>query len=497
MPRNTLFDRLLRTAVVTTFLIVFPSCNVTPPLARASGTQFGAAGPPLPSVETRIPGFKQVIADVAQEVIPVVVSIRSAKIVEVQQFDPFEWFFGDPRGRDPRKPEPRRPQRRRSEGIGSGVIVSADGYVLTNNHVVQGADELVVTLSDKREFQATIVGTDPPSDIAVIKLEDASGLPVAYLGDSDKLRIGEMVVAVGSPYGLSETVTSGIVSALGRSSGAINEYENFIQTDAAINPGNSGGALVDLNGAVVGINSNIYSRTGGNQGIGFAIPVNMARQIMESLVNEGKVSRGYLGVMIQNIEGELAKSLGLEASQGVLVGDVSPDTPAEKAGIEKGDVVIEVNGEEVTNTTELRNKVAMIKPGTKARFRINRNGKDMTFKVVLMERPESEALALGGKSSSATREKTGLTLTNLSDQNRERYGLDETAQGVLIIEIEPASPAARTRLRVGDIIQEVDRKPVKSVSKFNKAIAAVDDGNALLLVSREGGSFFAALRLEE
>ena len=497
MRRNGFYNSMLRFAASTLIVLALSACGENPS-ALVAESRFGAEKPPLPPVETRMPQFNQVFADVAEKVIPVVVSIRSTKVVEVPQFNPFEWFFGNPREGERRRQERRSlpPRQQRIEGIGSGVIVSEDGYILTNNHVVEGMDDLIVTLSDKREFRAKIVGIDPPSDIAVIKLDKAKDLPVAYLGDSDKLRIGEMVVAVGSPYRLSETVTSGIVSAMGRRTpGAINQYENFIQTDAAINPGNSGGALANLNGAVIGINSAIYSRTGGSQGIGFAIPINMARQIMDILINEGRVSRGWLGVYIRNIEGELADALGMKPDSGVLVDDVFENTPAEAAGIKPGDIITEVNGKVMTNTTELMNKVAMIKPGKKATLRILRNGKKMTFDIVLDERPDRVELAKGG--STATKDKTGLTVENLSSRNRREFRVDESIEGVLVTEVDPSGSAARADLDEGDVILEVDRKPVKSVSEFNKAINAVDDGNALLLVYRSGRSFFTAIRIED
>ncbi|MBN2289995.1 MAG: DegQ family serine endoprotease [Candidatus Glassbacteria bacterium] len=498
MKRTRIYHSLMRLAASTLVVLALSACG-SRPAALVAESRIGAGKPPLPPVETRVPQFSQVFADVAEKVIPVVVSIRSVKVVDVPQFDPFEWFFGSPQDRGSRRSDPRQapPRQQRIEGIGSGVIVSPDGYIMTNTHVVEEMDDLIVTLSDKREFKAKVVGIDPPSDIAVIKLDNAKGLQAAYLGDSDKLRIGEMVVAVGSPYGLPETVTSGIVSARGRGAGGtINEYENFIQTDAAINPGNSGGALVDLNGAVVGINTAIFSRSGGNQGIGFAIPVNMARQIMDQLISEGKVSRGWLGVSIKNIEGDLAAALGMEPGSGVLVDDVFEDTPAAAAGIKSGDVIVELNGERMAGTTELMNKVAMIKPGARAAFVVLRDGARKTYNVVLGERPARAELAAGG-GSAATSEKTGLTVENLNQQNRRDSQVDESVSGVLVTQVEATGPGAQARLEPGDVIVEVDRKPVKSVREFNRAIEAVTDGNALLLVSRAGRSFFTAIRLEE
>jgi len=340
------------------------------------------------------------------------------------------------------------------------------------------------------------VGTDPPSDVAVIKLEGAENLPVAHLGDSDKLRIGEMVMAIGSPYKLSETVTMGIVSALGRTTNAaINEYENFIQTDAAINPGNSGGPLVDMNGSVIGINTAIFSRSGGNQGIGFAIPINMIKGIMDILISEGYVSRGWLGVYISNIEPAMAKALNLKPYSGVLIDDVMEDTPAEQAGLKPGDVITEVNGEAVKHTVELRDKVAMIKPGTKAKFDILRDGKKMSFNIELAERDSGLAVASGN--SEATQQKTGLTLRDLTPRLRQQYELDEDQHGVLIVDVDPASAAARARLSEGMIILEADRKQVKSVREFNRIVSDASDDTILLRVLSQGRTFFVPLRLEK
>ncbi len=497
-------------ALLTVFImtVTLASCGGSPLLGvrklAAQGQDIGASRPPLPPISQRAPQFQQVFADVAEKVVPTVVSIRSAKIEKVQNFDPFHWFFGNPGqgdqfGRGPQEQE----QERRVEGVGSGVIVSKDGYVLTNNHVVEGADDLTVTLSDKREFSAKIIGTDPPSDLAVIKIEDADNLPVAHLGNSEALRIGEMVLAIGSPYRLSETVTLGIVSALGRTTRSPNTYENFIQTDAAINPGNSGGALVNLDGSVVGINSMIYSRSGGSQGIGFAIPINMAKSVMQSLITEGKVSRGYLGVRIDNLDPDIARSLDVEPFSGVLVAEVMDDTPAKEAGIESYDIVTAVNGKKVTTAQELMNQVALIKPGKKTSFTVLRDGKKKTFSVVLAER-DNEALAAGsgggggggGGNSSATREKTGLTLHGISPEMARRYQLEEGITGALIIDVDPTSPAARARLREGDVVVEADRKKVSSVTDFNKIISELENDTVLLRVQRGGATFLAALRLE-
>jgi len=456
---------LTRLSMIFLIILGISACGNEGPVLSvsrlAAQSNFGAEKPPLPPLEVRAPEFKQVFADVAEKVIPTVVSIRKAEIVDVREFNPFEWWFFGPWGdQQPRSGRPPRQQRR--EGIGSGLIVSRNGYVITNYHVV----------------------------------EDAKNLSVAHLGDSDKLRIGELVMAIGSPFGYSETVTMGIVSARGRSTpGAVDRYENFIQTDAAINPGNSGGALVDMNGSVVGINTAIISRTGGYQGIGFAIPINMAKEIMSILISEGYVSRGWLGVYISDIEPAMANALGLEAYSGVLIDDVMEDTPAEKAGLKPGDVITEVNGEPVKNKIELSNKVAMIKPGTKARFELLREGKKMTFNIKLAERDSGVVMA--GGSSETAKEKTGLTLRNLTPEIRRQYDLDEQQKGVLIAEVDPASVAARARLREGMIILEADRKEINSVGEFNRIISESSKNTILLRVLSEGRTFFVPLRLEK
>jgi len=480
-----------------TLVLTFSACGRSVSELVAARTTLGADNPPLTPIEQRFPGFKQVYADVADKVIPCVVSVHSAKVVQVPQFDPFEWFFGQQqpqqRGRQPQQ----KPQEQRVEGLGSGFIVSPDGYILTNNHVVEGADDLTVTLSDDREFTAKIVGTDPPTDVAVIKIEGASNLPVAYLGDSDKLRIGEMVLAIGSPFGLTETMTQGIISAKGRSNVMDpSSYENFLQTDAAINPGNSGGPLVDLNGAVIGINSAIYSRSGGNQGVGFAIPINMARDIAHSLIDEGKVTRGYLGVFIRDINGDMAKALNVQPSSGVLVDNVIDKSPAQKAGIKDGDIITAINGSKVTSSNDLRNRVASIKPGTPTDFTVLRDGKNMDFKVTLEER--TEEVAQSSNPSEAARGRTGLTLQNLSPDLREQFNLPEEVKGVVITDIDPASPAARTSLQPGDLILEVNRKPVASVADFKKAIdSEANDATVLLRVQRGDTRSFVPLRLQD
>ena len=505
MKVNRIGNRFSRLIFAFVLIVGLAASGDAPMLAvknlSARLSEIGAPSPPLAPIESRAPQFNQVFAEVAEKVVPTVVSIHSAKVEQVQ-FDPFDWFFGNPWDEQNPNQNPRqapRQQERRIEGVGSGVIVSSDGYILTNNHVVEGSDDLTVTLSDNRELSAKIVGTDPPTDIAVIKVEGASNLPVAHLGDSDKLRIGEMVLAIGSPFQLSETVTMGIISALGRNRTYINDYENFIQTDAAINPGNSGGPLVDMNGSVVGINSAIYSRVGANNGVGFAIPINMAKEIIDVLLTEGHVSRGYLGVGINDIDTDVASSLKVDANSGALVVSVQDGTPAQKAGLTPYDIITHVNGERVKSSQELRNKVAMIKPGNKASFTVLRDGKEKSYTLTLADRDnyvnrEGDNSSPEGESNS---EKTGLTLHNITPDFAQRYNLDENISGVLILAVNPTGPGARARLREGDVILEANRQKVESVAEFNRIVATADTDTILLRVQRSGNAFLAALKLQK
>jgi serine protease Do len=356
------------------------------------------------------------------------------------------------------------------EGLGSGVIVSADGYILTNNHVVGGADEVTVTTQDKTEYHAEVVGKDPLSDLAVIRVK-ANDLPAAKLGDSSKLRVGEWIVAAGNPFGLTDTITAGIVSAKGRSNMRIAEYEDFIQTDAAINPGNSGGPLVNLQGEVVGINTAIASSGGGNNGVGFAIPINMAKSIMESLIGKGKVTRGWLGVSIQPLTEGMAQSFGYSSTEGALVGDVIKGGPAEQAGLEQGDIITSFDGTKVKDLTQFRNLVAAAEPGTKAELEVFRDGKTKTITVKLAERTEGEGV--GGESVEEKNE-LGLATTNLTPDVRRALGLGSDAEGVAITDIDPNGIAYQAGLRAGQVILDVQGTPVTSVSQFKRLVARQD-----------------------
>jgi serine protease Do len=432
-------------------------------------------------------------AEVAKTVSPAVVFIQIEKTVkrpDVQFFSPFgqgspfgdeffRRFFGVPGPGNPQQYQ-QSPQQQ-IVGQGSGFIISKDGYILTNNHVVGGADKVTVKLLDGREFTAKTVGADPHSDVAVIKIE-ADNLPVLEMGDSDAIEVGEWVVAIGNPFGLSHTLTVGVVSAKGRSSVGIADYENFIQTDAAINPGNSGGPLVDLDGKVVGMNTAIFSHSGGYMGIGFAIPINMAKSIKDQLIKTGSVVRGYLGITIQNLTLELAKSFGMKDQKGILVAQVTEDSPAEKAGIKQGDVIIEFNGQPVDQVGTFRNQVALKIPGSKENITIFRHGERRVLSVTIGRLPDGELTVAGG---SHNLEKLGLTVQNLTPELARQFGLDGE-KGVVVIQVVPGSPAALAQIKPGGIILEVNRKPIKNTEELKKAMAGMPENSAVLLLVKEG-----------
>jgi|WetSurMetagenome_2_1015567.scaffolds.fasta_scaffold00423_21 serine protease Do len=486
---------------------------------------FGAKEKPALKTTPEFESFKTVFADIADKVIPSVVSVIPTQIDTVvfnnnpfYQFfgggdddfgSPFDQFFGVPRGRQFQKHPQQAPKKqlRRQQGLGSGVIVSKDGYILTNYHVVHGADEIEVKTSDKRTFQATVVGVDSLSDVAVIKIKGpAPDLTVAYLGDSDKLRVGEWVMAVGNPFALTSTVTQGIVSALGRRDEKNpTQFQNYIQTDAAINPGNSGGALVNLDGELVGINTMIYTTSGGFMGIGMAIPINMARRAMEDIIYYGKVTRGWLGVQIQDVNEAMRGALGLGNRHGVLISDVFKGQPADKAGIKRGDVVLSVNGKPVESSNELKNTVASIEPGTKTPVVVFRNGKEITLSVVLNERNEAAVNNLATGESEKEPEQPGeagkqlgLSVGAITDEARQQYNIKSDVTGVVVTDVDQASAAAGEGVQPGDVIQEVNRQPVASVKDFAKAAKAVKkDGPVLLLIRRAESSLFVAFTNHE
>ena len=390
---------------------------------------------------------------------------------------------------------PRLPHAPKQRGLGSGTIVDKRGYILTNNHVVEGAEKIIVKTKDGREMEATLLGADPATDLAVIQVK-TSGLPVATLGNSDDLEVGETVMAIGNPFGLEQTVTQGIVSAKGRSAVGVTDYEDFIQTDASINPGNSGGPMVNLNGEIVGVNTAIFSRSGGNMGIGFSIPINMARQIMTELIDFGRVVRGYLGVEIQEIGPDLAQALGVKKNEGVLISRVGSGSPAGKSGIQRGDVVLRFNDKPVSTPNELRNVVASVKPGKKAPALILRNGKQITLSIDVDEQPGDMRTAIRGAEPGsppapgrpeAGDDTLGMHMETLTADRAGRLGYNGL-KGVLITDVADEGPAADAGLRQGMLIVEANRTPVANVREFRKLVNATDSGQHLLLLVYMGDS---------
>jgi serine protease Do len=450
---------------------------------------------PLPRDGAGQTSFSPVVKKVTPGVVKVftVTKARNATFNADQgdMDDLFRRFFGNPMpgGRGSRRNLNMPPQ----QGIGSGVVVTKDGYILTNNHVVDGADEVKVALQDGREFTAKVIGRDPKTDIAVIKV-DSKDLPVVAMADSDKVEVGDVVLAIGNPFGIGQTVTKGIVSATGRAGAIGLDYEDFIQTDAAINPGNSGGALVDANGRLIGINTAILSRSGGNQGIGFAIPANLARDVMENLVKDGHVTRGYLGVMIQDVNPALAKEFKLKDNKGALVGDVTSKSPAEKAGLKSGDLILEFNGKKVSDSRHLKLEVARTKPGESVPVKVLRDGSTKTLEVAVKELPGSEQLAKNeGQNSDDTGTLNGVAVADLDAATRQQFNLPGNVKGVVVTEVDPNSASAEAGLAPGDIIQEINRKPVKTAEEAVKMTEDASDKTSLLKVWRNGGSRFVVV----
>ncbi len=431
-------------------------------------------------------------AEVAKSVTPAVVNITTAVSEKVSDSRDMPWPFG-PRGH--RGPEPPfDPRERRGGGMGSGVIVSPDGYIITNNHVVDGAKELTVTLPDKREFTGKIVGADPKTDLAVVKI-DGQNLPAVPWGDSSKLQVGEYVLAIGNPFGLNSTVTLGIVSALGRGRMGITQYEDFIQTDAAINPGNSGGALVNTKGELVGINTAIFSQTGGYQGVGFAVPTAMAKPVYESLVRTGKVVRGYLGIGIQDLTRDLSHSFGLKDTKGALVSDVKEDGPADQAGLKQGDVIIGYQGSPVEDAVALQRLVTRTAVGTKAAVKVLRDGREKELTVTIGEQPDTLRTAKA-ETEQAEGALAGLTVQDLDRRTARELGLQDKMQGVVVTSVEPDSFAERAGLMPGDVIREINRQPVRSVNDFEQVSAHLKKGERVLfLINRQGASLFLSVKV--
>jgi serine protease Do len=457
-------------------------------LIAVAALAFASPGAPLSAVVPQDHAAEPSIPDVVERVVPAVVSIYSTRI-SPEHASEMELPFG--RGL--------RPQQPMEQGLGSGVIVAADGVILTNNHVVQSADDIRVVLPDRREFKAKVVGTDPRADLAVLRIP-AKDLPTLPFGDSSRMRVGETVLAVGNPLGVGQTVSRGIISGKGRANVGVAEFEDFLQTDAAINPGNSGGALVNLKGELIGINTAIASRTGGFQGIGFAIPSSMAHEIMALLLKNGKVSRGQLGIMIQELTPMIAKSLEKAPAHGVLVSDVVPKSPAEKAGLQRGDIIVKVEGEAVETPGALRNRVALRGSGTEVKLELWRAGRIRTFTVTLRGDSRDESTARSGSEDANAEDARGsatglpgVRVTPAHPGSLNHHGLPEDLKGLLVTAVDAS--ATMHGLREGDLILEVNRKPVTTVQEM-KAAAGDSRDAALLTVRRKEGTIFVAVPKE-
>lgn len=430
-------------------------------------------------------------APLVKEVLPSVVNISTSKVVhnrmssEEMPMDPFfRQFFGDDgNGRF------NVPRDSRENALGSGVIVSPEGYILTNNHVVDGATDIRVTLSDKREFQGHVVGTDPKTDIAVLRI-DAKNLAPITIGDSSKVQVGDVALAIGDPFGVGQTVTKGIISATGRGNLGIEDYEDFLQTDAPINPGNSGGALINDRGELVGINTAILSHgSGGNEGIGFAIPSDLARQVMDEILKNGHVTRAYLGIYPQDVTPAMARAFGEKQAEGIVVGDVTPGSPARAAGIQRGDIILDVNGKPVASSNQLRMSISMMQPGTVVTLKFLRNGDLRDATVKLAEMPADKVQASSNGNEGGSKALSGVDVSNLDADTAQQLGIPSTTKGIVVTDIDPASQMADSGLQKGDVIQEVNHQPVNNVSDFESAVRKAGD-HPLLLVNRGGTTLF-------
>jgi serine protease Do len=455
-------------AVLTGMLLIF--CLASPVLAADD--------------DTILDRLSNAMAGAAGNAKPAVVNISTTKTVKQPRLpfsdDPvFRRFFG----------QGDQPQKQKVSSLGSGVIISADGYIVTCNHVIDGAEDIVVRLNDRQEYKGTVVGVDSRTDLAIIKIT-AANLPTITWGASDRLRSGEVVIAIGNPYGLNQTVTMGVVSATGRTGIGLADYEDFIQTDAAINPGNSGGALINTRGELIGINDAIYSTTGGNQGIGFAIPSQMVRNVMESIINQGKVVRGYLGVQIQPLTPELARQFDIKDDKGVLLVDVNEGGPAEKAGLKRGDIITRFNAKPIESPFQFKNMVAATKPGTIVPIAFIRDGKPMTATCTIGELNATPQTAAQGQFDNALK---GVSVQDITDDILRQLGMAREIKGVVIVDISEESPALGL-LRKGDIVMEVNRKPVRSLADFSAIVSKIAaKENVLLYVRRGAGAQYLTI----
>ncbi len=448
-------------------------------------------------------GYAEIVEQVAPAVVSIVTTVKArpqpTQMPDLFNDPMFRRFFGDPFGEQSPQGRPRQTPAPRQQGQGSGVVVTSDGYIVTNNHVIDNAEEIEVTLpGDRKSYRAEVVGTDPATDLALIKI-DKSGIPAVTVGDSSQMKPGDTVLAIGNPFGLSQTVTTGIVSAIGRNSLGItgrNGYENFIQTDASINPGNSGGALIDNQGRLIGINTAIFSRSGGNNGIGFAIPVNLAVDIMDRLMSDGEVRRGFLGVTIGDVTEDLAQGFGVEP-KGALVNEVNPDTPAEKAGIQPGDIIVKFNGRDVADVAALRFMVASTDPSKKVDVDVIRQGKTKTVAVELGRLPTGEVASAttrpGNPQPAAKEFLPGVEVASLTSESREAARLPQDMDGVVVTSIEPNSNAAEAGLREGDIIVSINRQNVSSPAEAARLSETVKGPVLVIRIFNQAGSRFLAV----
>jgi serine protease Do len=443
-------------------------------------------------------------SEVAAVATPSVVNISTMRVIKSRDEAPFDLFddpffrrfFGD------QFPHPNVPKEHKEQSLGSGVIVSEDGYIVTNNHVIEKAQEIKVLLSNKKDYNAKLIGADPKTDIAVIKIE-GKGLTALPWGDSNKLKVGEIVFAIGNPFGLNQTVTMGMISAVGRANVGIADYEDFIQTDAAINPGNSGGALINARGELIGINTAILSRTGGYQGIGFAVPSTMARQVMDSLVKYKKVVRGWLGVSIQEVTSDLAEEFGVKDLKGALVSGIIKGSPAEKAAIKQGDVILQYNGKVVEDTGHLRNMVSQTPIGTKVHVKLLRQKKEVEVDVVIAELPKkmAEAPSRNTEESEENQEEstalTGLVVRELTPDLAARLGIDENENGVVVVKVDTDSKLFEAGIRPGDIVLQINQKNIATIEDYKKAASKIrSKERVLLLIRRKGEDLFISVRPE-
>ncbi len=468
------------------FLVVFLTLALQPAFQR-----YAAAGDPEVSHGAKefLSRMSDALAEIAEVTKPSVVNISTTTIISMQQ-SPFGDLFNDPYFRKFFGDHPGHPRKYKSAALGSGVIVGKGGYILTNYHVVKNATEISVTLYDKREFKGKVVGFDEQTDIAVVKVE-ADDLPAIRIGDSSKLKAGDVVLAIGNPFGLNQTITMGIVSAVGRANIGLSDYEDFIQTDAAINPGNSGGALVNTNGELVGINTAIFSTSGGYMGIGFAIPSNMADAVAQSIQKHGKVIRGWLGVTVQNLTPELARSFGMKEEKGSLVTDVMKGSPAENAGIGRGDIIIEYDGKPVDSSTTLRNLVANTGPGKTVEMKVLREGKSVMLHATIRELPETKTEAAKQAFNNAL---NGVHIQELTGGLRENLNIPNNVRGVLVANVDEDSPASGA-IGKNDVIIEINRAPVGGIEEYDRIVSKIGprDG-VLLLIFRNGAFLYITIR---